>query len=157
LEIKQLSYLKSTFLIIIGLICLNMGAKWVVDGAVEIASYLDISQSLIAITIVAFGTSLPELATSALAAYKKNTDIAIGNIVGSNIFNILLIIGVSSIIRPLKFNIASNIDIFVAILAPFLLFITMFTGRKKLVLERLEGILFLIFFVSYIVFVLIRG
>ena len=157
LEIKQNGHIKSILLIIIGLIGLNIGAKWVVDGAVEVASFLGVSQSLIALTIVALGTSLPELATSVMAAFKKNTDIAIGNIVGSNIFNILLILGISSIIRPLQFNIASNVDIFVAILAPLMLFLTMFTGRKKHLLERWEGIIFLIFYIIYLVFVIFRG
>jgi len=157
LDIKQYNYLKSFLFIIIGLIALNIGAKWVVDGAVEVASFLGVSQSLIALTIVALGTSLPELATSAMAAFKKNTDIAIGNIVGSNIFNILLILGISSMIRPLKFNIASNIDIIIAILAPLLLFITMFTGRKKHVLELWEGMLFLFIYLVYLIFVVYRG
>jgi len=157
LEIKQYNYLKSFFFIVIGLIALNIGAKWVVDGAVEIASFIGVSQSLIALTIVALGTSLPELATSAIAAFKRNADIAIGNIVGSNIFNILLILGISSMIRPLQFTIASNVDIFIAILAPLLLFITMFTGRKKHYLESWEGMLFLIIYIGYLVFVIYRG
>jgi len=156
-ETKQPSFFVSFLFIMIGLIGLNIGAKWVVDGAIEIADLLDVSQSLIALTIVALGTSLPELATSVMAAFKKNADIAVGNIVGSNIFNILLILGISSTIRPLKFNIASNIDIFVAIIAPLLLFITMFTGRKKHILDRWEGIIFLILFIGYLVFVIYRG
>lgn len=156
-DVKQYSLLKSIILVVIGLVGLNIGAKWVVDGAIDIASFLGVSQSLIGLTIVAVGTSLPELVTSVVAAFKKNADIAIGNIVGSNIFNILLIIGVSSMIRPLSFNVSSNIDIFVAILAPLLLFVTMFTGRKKHLLERWEGILFLVVYVFYLAFVLYRG
>jgi len=157
MEIKQYNYLQSFLLIIVGLVGLNIGAKWVVDGAIEIASFFGVSQSLIALTIVAFGTSLPELATSAMAAFKKNTDIAIGNIVGSNIFNILLILGVSSMIKPLTFNVAGNVDIFVAILAPFLLFVTMFTGRKKHLLERWEGVIFIILYIFYLIFIIYRG
>lgn len=157
LEIKEYSYFKSFLFIIFGLIALNIGAKWVVDGAIEIAAFLGVSQSLIALTIVALGTSLPELATSTIAAFKKNTDMAIGNIVGSNIFNILLILGISSMIKPLTFNVAGNVDIFVAILAPFLLFITMFTGRKKYLLERWEGIIFIILYVFYLIFIIYRG
>ncbi len=156
-DVKQYSLFKSVLLIIIGLVGLNIGAKWVVDGAIDIASFLGVSQSLIGLTIVAVGTSLPELVTSGVAAFKKNADIAIGNIVGSNIFNILLIIGVSSMIRPLSFNVSSNIDIFVAILAPLLLFVAMFTGRKKHLLERWEGILFLVVYMLYLAFVLYRG
>ena len=139
------------------LIILNIGAKWVVDGAIELASFFGVSQSLIGLTIVAAGTSLPELATSAIASYKKNADIAVGNIVGSNIFNILLILGISAMIRPLSFNVASNIDIGVAILAPLILFVTMFTGRKKHVLERLEGLIFLLIYAFYLFFIIYRG
>lgn len=108
-------------------------------------------------TIIALGTSLPELATSAMAAFKKNADIAIGNIVGSNIFNVLLILGISSLIKPLKFDVASNVDIFVSILAPILLFATMFTGKRKYVLERWEGLLFLLLYSFYLGFVIFRG
>ena len=136
---------------------MNLGAKWVVDGAVELASLFGVSQSLIGLTIVAVGTSLPELMTSAVAAHKKNADIAVGNILGSNIFNILLILGISAMIRPLPFHVASNVDIGVAILAPLLLFVAMFTGRRKHVLERWEGVIFLIVYVVYLCFLITRG
>jgi len=157
LDVKKYSFKKSLFFIIIGFIFLNIGAKWVVDGAIEVATFFDVTQSLISLTIVALGTSLPELATSAVAAYKKNADIAVGNIVGSNIFNILLILGISAMINPLQFNIASNIDIGMVVLAPLLLFITMFTGRKKHLLERWEGVIFLMIYIFYLYFILIRG
>src|SRR3989338_2980512 len=94
-EIKVFSYSKGVFYIILGIVGLIVGGKWIVDGAVEIAKFFNISESLIGLTIIAIGTSLPELATSAVAAYKKQSDIAIGNIVGSNIFNIFWILGVS--------------------------------------------------------------
>ena len=157
LDIKQYSLKKSLLFIIFGLVILNIGAKWVVDGAVELASFFGISQSLIGLTIVAVGTSLPELVTSAVAALKKNADIAVGNIVGSNIFNILFILGISAMIRPLPFRVEDNIDIGVAILAPLLLFITMFTGRQKHLLERWEGIIFIILYIFYIIFSIYRG
>jgi len=157
LDIKQYSLGKSLLYIVVGLIILNIGAKWVVDGAVELALFFRVSQSLIGLTIVAAGTSLPELATSAVATYNRNTDIAVGNIVGSNIFNILLILGISAMIRPLSFNVASNIDIGVAILAPLILFITMFTGRKKYLLERWEGIIFIFLYIFYLIFLIYRG
>lgn len=149
----------ATAILLMGIVCigLNIGAKWVVDGAVELASFLGVSQSLIALTLVALGTSLPELVTSVMAAFKKNADIAIGNIVGSNIFNILLILGISSFVRPLQFNIGNNIDIFFAILAPLLLFVTMFTGRKKHLLERWEGLFFISLYAVYLMYVIVRG
>jgi len=115
---------------VIGLIGLNLGAKWVVDGAIDIASLFGLSQSLIGLTIVATGTSLTELANSAVADYKRNAVIAVCNIAGSNIFNILFILDIRAIIRQLPFSVASNIDIDVIILASLLLFITIFTGRK---------------------------
>jgi len=140
----------------LGLICLIFGGKWVVEGAVAMALALGVSQSLIGLTIVAAGTSLPELATSAVAAYKHNADIAVGNIVGSNIFNIFLILGVSSIIRPLPFNTASNIDILITILASLALFTFMFIGKKH-VLERWQGVFFILSYIAYLIFLIARG
>lgn len=150
-DIKQFSNLKSAFYIVCGLAGLTLGGKWIVDSAVKIAEVFNVSQSLIALTIVAVGTSLPELATSAIAAYKKQTDIAIGNVVGSNIFNIFWILGVSSIIRPLPFNSNSAADIFMNVFASLILFVIMFIGKKHTV-ERWQGALFIIIYVGYIVF-----
>jgi cation:H+ antiporter len=153
---KQFGLFKSILFVVLGLACLFLGAKWVVDGAVYLASSLGVSQSLIALTIVAAGTSLPELATSVVAAYKKNSDIAVGNIVGSNIFNIFLILGISSIIRPINFQPKSNIDIAVCILGSLLLFTFMFSGKKHS-LDRWEGGLFIILYVIYMAFLIGRG
>ena len=113
------------------------------------------SQSLIGLTIVAVGTSLPELATSAVAAYKKNPDIAVGNVVGSNIFNIFFILGISSIIHPIPFDTKCNIDVGVVIAASLLLFICMFTGKKRM-LDRWEGGIFLGLYVGYICFLIAK-
>ena len=132
-----------------GLICLTLGGKWVVDSAIAIAKTLGISESLIGLTIVAIGTSLPELATSAVAAYKKNADIAVGNIVGSNIFNIFWILGISATITPLPFAPILLRDIFMTILASLLLFIFMFIGKKHL-LERWQGVGFILIYLAYI-------
>jgi len=147
---------KSIFMIVIGLFCLMIGAKWTVDGAVKLALALGVSESLIGLTIVAAGTSLPELATSSVAAYKKNTDIAVGNIVGSNIFNIFFVLGISSVIRPLPFRAQVNMDISVTIISSFLLFLCMFTGKKRF-LDRWEGIVFILLYGAYITFLIIRG
>ena len=94
----------------IGFVALIVGSRWVVNGAVKMATALGISESVIGLTIVAVGTSLPELATSAAAAYRKNPDIAIGNVVGSNIFNIFFILGVSAVIRPIPFEAGMRIS-----------------------------------------------
>lgn len=155
-ETKQIGVKKTILMLILGLAGLFVGAKFVVDGAVAMASALGVSQSLIALTIVAAGTSLPELATSVVAAYKKNSDIAVGNIVGSNIFNIFLILGISSLIRPIPLQPKSNIDIGVAVFASFALFIVMFTGKKG-VLDRWEGFLFVTSYVGYLVYLIMQG
>ena len=150
-EIKVFSYSKAVIFIILGLAGLVVGGKWIVDGAVKIAELFNISQSLIGLTIVAIGTSLPELATSAIAAYKKQSDIAIGNVVGSNIFNVFWILGASAIIRPLPFSTSSNGDIAMTIFASILLFIVMFIGKKR-VIERWQGVFMVTSYVGYVVF-----
>lgn len=153
-EIKIFSYSKAVLFIILGLAGLVIGGKWIVDGAVKIAEFFNISQSLIGLTIVAIGTSLPELATSAIAAYKKQSDIAIGNVVGSNIFNIFWVLGASAIIRPLPFNTSSNIDIAMTIFASIVLFLVMFIGKKK-VIERWQGVFMVTTYVGYVVFLVL--
>ncbi len=153
---KQHSVTKATLMIVAGLVGLFVGAKFVVDGAVALAAALGVSQSLIALTIVAGGTSLPELATSAVAAYKKNSDIAVGNILGSNIFNTFLILGVSALIRPIPLQPRSNVDISVGVLVSLILFAAMFSGKKG-VLDRWEGLLFLGLYGIYVGFLIVQG
>jgi len=148
--------LKSTFLLLGGLIGLALGGQWIVDGAVTMASKFGMSQSLVGLTIVAVGTSLPELATSAMAAYKKNVEIAVGNVVGSNIFNIFFVLGISATIKPLPFQVINNMDIGVVVFASVVLFASMFTGRKR-ALDRWEGVLLLFFYGGYIIYLVIRG
>jgi cation:H+ antiporter len=150
------SLYRSCLMIITGLVCLIIGAKWIVDGAVKLAASMGMSQSLIGLTIVAVGTSLPELATSVVAAYKKNVDIAVGNVVGSNIFNILFVLGVSSLIRPLPFSASNNIDIAVVIFASLLLFFGMFTGKRHS-LDRWHGVVFFASYIAYITFLIHAG
>ena len=153
---KQFGLAKSLFWIVIGLIGLCIGGKLVVDGAVFIVHKLGVSEKLIGLTIVAMGTSLPELATSVVAASKGNANIAVGNIVGSNIFNIFFILGLSSVINPLPFSANFNIDAGITILASFILFISMFTGKKYLI-DRWEGIFYILFYVVYVIFLINRG
>ncbi|MBU0578322.1 calcium/sodium antiporter [Patescibacteria group bacterium] len=149
---------KAILMTIVGVIGLAFGGKWVVDGAVEIASMFGLSEVLIGLTIVAVGTSLPELATSAVAAYKRNTDIAVGNIVGSNIFNIFWVLGLSAMIKPMHFAPMINTDILVFVVATILLFFFSFTGKKrKHCIQRYEGGIFLACYVAYIVFLVMRG
>ncbi len=145
----------SLWLVLMGLFGLTLGGQWIVNGAVKLATHFGMSESLVGLTIVAVGTSLPELATSAVAAYKKNVEIAVGNVVGSNIFNIFLVLGVSSTIKPLPFQTRSNLDIAVVILSSLLLFLFMFTGKRRS-LDRWEGIVFVVLYVVYIAFLIIN-
>jgi len=142
-------------LILIGLAGLILGGRLVVDSAVKMAQEWGISQKVIGLTIIAAGTSLPELATSVVAAIKKNNDIAVGNIIGSNIFNIFLILGVSSVIRPLPYDMTFNGDLFFLALGTIALFIMMFTGgRKKL--DRWEAAILLAVYIGYTVLLVSR-
>lgn len=140
---------KTTVLMVAGFIGLLLGSAWVVEGAVKLATALGVRQTVIGLTIVAVGTSLPELATSAAAAYRKNPQIAIGNVVGSNIFNIFFILGVSSLIRPIPFEPRANVDIGAAIVASGLLLACMFTSKRH-ILDRREAAVFLVLYVVYI-------
>src|SRR5690606_11684784 len=100
----SMSMPKAVIFVLIGIFALFLGGKWVVDGAVNIAQYFGLSESFIGLTIVAIGTSLRELVTSVLAAYRKNIDIAVGNVIGSNIFNLLWILGITAVVNPIPFN-----------------------------------------------------
>lgn len=156
IKISEYSPTRSILMIIVGLAGLTIGGKWVVDGAISIAQGLGASEALIGLTIVAVGTSLPELATSAMAAYKKNADIAVGNIVGSNIFNIFWILGISAIIKPLPLDSKLFTDIVVTIIATILLFAFMFIGKKH-TLERWQGVAFVLLYVIYVAYLIVRG
>ena len=154
LPANQSGWLRSFLYITLGLAGLTLGGKWIVDGAVVLATKFGMSESLVGLTIVAVGTSLPELATSAVAAYKRNADIAVGNVVGSNIFNIFFVLGISAGIKPLPFQPKNNVDIGGVIVSSMLLFLFMFTGKKRS-LDRWEGVILLLCyggFVAYHVF-----
>jgi len=153
ISFTNLSFTKISVLIVGGLAGLIIGGKLVVDSAVDIAESLDISQKVIGLTIVAAGTSLPELTTSIIAALKKNSDIAIGNVIGSNIFNILLILSISSFINPISFDPKFNIDLYVLALGTILVFAAMFTGKKKN-LDRGEAVVLLTIYIAYTIYLL---
>ncbi len=155
-EIKEYPMIASIGLTLAGLTGLVIGGRLLVNGAIDIAEAAGLSEALIGLTIVAIGTSLPELATSVVAALKKQADIAIGNVVGSNIFNIFFVLGTTSVILPLPFSSAINIDIGVAILSTVLLFFFMFIGRRRQ-LGRPEGAIFLGLYIVYMVYLVMRG
>jgi cation:H+ antiporter len=140
-------------LIIIGLTGLILGGKLVVDNAIEVATNLGVSEKIIGLTIIAAGTSLPELMTSVVATFKKNSDIAIGNIIGSNIFNIFLILSISAFVRPINYSTIFNTDVYVLIGGTVFLFMAMFTGNKKK-LDRWEAATLLIAFICYTIYLI---
>ncbi len=149
--IKIFSTKAATGMIIGGLLMLIFGGQIVVDNALKIAHHYGLSEKLIGLTILAAGTSLPELATSCVAAYRKNTDIAIGNVVGSNIFNIFFILGITGVIHPIQYNTSMNFDIYVLLASTVLLVIFMFTlGSRKL--DRWEALLMLVAYIGYTIY-----
>ena len=136
-----------------GIVAIKFGGDWVVEGAVRIARMAGLSETLIGLTIVAFGTSLPELVTSIVAARKNELDMAVGNVVGSNIFNILLILGAAAVISPITFIMENVIDILVLIMFSLLVFL--FCGKDKK-LARKEGIMMLICYGAYTAYIFMR-
>ena len=152
----SISQKKAILWIALGVICLFLGGKWVVDGAVLIAQQFGMSETFIGLTVVAVGTSLPELVTSAVAAFKKQAGMAVGNVIGSNIFNILWILGLSAVINPLPFDVATNMDILMIILASTLPLVSVIIGRKPMI-NRVEGAFFVLVYVAYLVYLLQRG
>lgn len=155
-EIEQRKTWVSVLLITAGLGGLILGSKLLVDSGINIAKAFGVSDILIGLTLVAVGTSIPELVTSLVAASKKKIDLAVGNVVGSNIFNIFFILGVTSLIRPLPLPAANVADIFVLFLTTILLFVFLFI-RQKHVITKLEGSLMLVSYAVYIVFLINRG
>lgn len=152
---KSYSLFKIWILIILGFAGLFLGGKLMVDSAVLIARKMQLSEKLIGLTIVSGGTSLPELATSVVAAYRRHADIAVGNIVGSNIFNMLFITGISGLIRPICFNTAFNLDLVVLALATLFLLTAMYTGQRGK-LDRWEAAVMFIMYAGYLIFIIYR-
>ena len=144
---------KAVLLIAVGLVALVVGGKVIVINAVSIAQAFGVSQAVIGVTVVALGTSLPELATSAIAAFKKNPDLAIGNVIGSNIFNVFFVLGISAVIRPLPSYSNLWIDASLAALGSLLLLLFVSTNRNK-ELKRWQGAFFLASYGVYLVWLL---
>ena len=149
-ETKKISVAKNIAFIILGIVGLKIGGDLVVDNAKLIATALNISEKIIGLTIVAIGTSLPELVTSVTAAIKGDSDIAIGNIVGSNIFNMLFIIGVSAVITPITYNISYNFDFIILFIGMFLMLIFPFIKPKD-EMSRKNGLIFTILYIIYMI------
>ena len=146
---------KIAVLIFTGLAGLIIGGKLVVDNAIKIASELGVSEKIIGLTIIAIGTSLPELMTSVVAAVKKNSDIALGNIIGSNIFNILFILSVSALVNPVQYNPSFNLEHYILAGGSLVLFFFLFTGGKKR-LDRWEAFILLAIYIIYTIYLVSR-
>ncbi len=154
-EEKNNSIVKNIILVILGVIGLKVGGDLTVDNAVNVANYFNISEKIISLTILAVGTSLPELVTSVTAAIKGNSDIAIGNIIGSNIFNILLILGVASIIKPITYNFTYNFDISILIVATVILALFPFIPPKDK-MSRANGIIYFLMYIAYLAILILK-
>lgn len=143
---------KSILLIVIGLAGLVLGGDWLVDGASGIAAKLGVSQSVIALTIVSAGTSFPELMTSIVAAKKGDTDMAMGNIVGSNIFNIFMILGVSAVVSPLSMGNITNVDMAVLVFSAVAIWACCTFGKRYHYITRTEGSFMVCCMIAYYVY-----
>ena len=154
-KIKDMPVGKSTLYILGGLAGLIYGGQLFVDGASGIAASLGVSESIIGLTIVAGGTSLPELATSVTAALKKNSGIAIGNVIGSNLFNVFFVLGCSATISPLPMGGINNVDMLVLVGSAILFWIVGWFFKKRTI-TRLEGALLVACYVAYTIFLIMQ-
>lgn len=152
-EIKLLPIWQCVVYIVIGIAGIALGGDWVVDGASTIASAFGISQNIIGLTIVAVGTSLPELVTSVVAARKNEVDMALGNAVGSNIFNILMVLGIASLISPITISMLDVFDIICIIGVTIAVWIMAWTRKR---LDRKEGIIMVAVYAAYMVYICLR-
>lgn len=152
-DMKVMSVPKSLIFIVVGIAGITLGSDWVVDGAKTIASAFGISENLIGLTIVAFGTSLPELMTSIVAARKNEVDMALGNAVGSNIFNILMVLGIASALSPIAFIRDNIIDIIILVGFSFIVWLMAWTKHR---LDKIEGLAMILLYAGYVVYICIR-
>lgn len=150
IDVKKYSIRKSITFIIFGLVMLIIGGRIIVIFSINFARYLGVSERIIGLTVIALGTSLPELATSISAALKNNVDIAIGNVTGSNIFNILFILGLSAVIQPILLREGVNSDILFSLFLSFILFLFVFTGRWRKI-ERWEVFVLITSYIVYLI------
>lgn len=148
-ESKNNNTIKNIILVILGIVGLKIGGDLAVNNAVKVAQYFNLSEKIISLTILAIGTSLPELVTSVTAAIKGNSDIAIGNIIGSNIFNMLLIIGVSSFIKPISFNTSYNLDLSILVISTLILALFPIIPPKN-EMSRINGLIYVILYGAYL-------
>jgi cation:H+ antiporter len=151
-ETETKSLLKNVIYVILGILALKIGGDFAVDNAVKIAQQFNLTEKIISVTILAVGTSLPELVTSVTAAIKGESDIAIGNILGSNIFNMLLIIGVSALIKPIVYNTSYNMDLTILMIATIVLAVFPYIPPKNK-MSRINGFIYFMMYVGYMLII----
>lgn len=153
---KSVALWKSILGVVVGLALLFLGGNWLVDGASGIASAMGISESIIALTIVSIGTSAPEFAASVMAAKKGDTAMALGNVVGSVVFNVFYVLGTAAAIQPLSAKGITTIDIIILLASSVLLWIFCAFGKKNYTLTRSEGFVFILLMIAYYVYLIIN-
>lgn len=151
--VNELPMFKTILYVIVGLAGIVLGGDLTVDGASAIATQFGLSENLIGLTIVAVGTSLPEFVTSVIATRKGETEIAIGNVVGSNIFNILFVLGIASVISPMTISIEVGIDIIFMIFITILLFTNV--KQEKFIMKK-HGLIYLVMYITYMLYTILR-
>ena len=154
-DIEVVTLFAAFVMVVLGIVGVFIGGQWVVDGAVTVALLLGAEPAFVGLTIIAIGTSLPELTVSLVALSRGSTSIAIGNILGSSIFSFLGVLGITALINPIVVLPGIQFDIFVVLTAAVLFFTLMLVGRRYM-LSRAEGVLFLVLYFSYIIFLIIR-
>lgn len=155
--ITPITWVKNTVYIVGGLVLLVLGSRWLVASAITIAEYFQVSKLIVGLTIVAVGTSLPELFTSVIASIRGETEIAVGNVLGSNIFNILAVLGISGIVAPDGINVSPSVvsfDLPVMIAVAFACLPIFYSGKR---IERWEGVLFLFYYVAYTAYLILNS
>ena len=146
--------LKAAVMLVVGLLCLIAGSNMFVDNASFVASSLGVSDAVIGLTIVAGGTSLPELATSMMSAKKGNSDIAIGNVIGSNVFNILMIIGITGLVKPMHIAGITTLDLIMMLASMLLMW---FFCRTTYKVKRWEGAVLTIVYLAYLTWLVMNA
>lgn len=152
-EYKLLPVWKCILFIVGGAVAIKFGGDFVVDGASVIAAWIGMSQTLIGLTVVAFGTSLPELVTSIVAAKKNEVDMALGNVIGSNVFNILFVLGIAAAISPIGFITENMVDIAVLVVMSLIVWVLAWTKKR---INRSEGIVMVVIYAIYLVYICVR-
>ncbi|PIQ24662.1 MAG: sodium:proton exchanger [Bacteroidetes bacterium CG18_big_fil_WC_8_21_14_2_50_41_14] len=149
-----MSWVRTILFVVGGTAGLYFGGKWIVDSTTVIGARLGISDSMMGLTVIAIATSLPELATSIVAAMNKKTDIALGNALGSNIFNIFLVLGLSSVIQPIPFDISLNVQLILLLASGFFITILIYVGKTSKTITRIEGSILIFLYLAFMVWMI---